>query len=194
MKYKIIISPSKLMDVLAPNDPINENRPKHILMAKEIFTTIRSFDLEKTKKIYGLSDKKTEEVYKMHQGHGTKLYKAIDLYSGTLFKELDIKEKDKKWFNDHVVIIDALYGIIKPNEKVAPYRLDFNVKFPIDLKKYWSDTISKELDGYEIINLASKEFSSLINLKMITPELDGTGNIKSQRGRKLNELMKDSKK
>ena len=191
MKYKIIISPSKTMDTSAPNDSINENRPKHILKAKEIFGIIRTFDLEKTKEIYSLSDKKAQQIYEMHKGHGQKLYKAIDLYSGTLFKELEIKEEDKEWINDNVLIIDALYGVIKPNEKIAPYRLDFNVKFPIDLKDFWFDIISKELEGHEIINLASKEYSSLINLDMNTPKLDGVGNIKSQRGRKLKELIKN---
>lgn len=178
------------MNENAFSDSINENRPKHILKAKEIFGRIRTFDLNETKEMYSLSDKQANKVYEMHQAHGQKLYKAIDLYSGTLFKELKIEEKDKEWFNEHVVIIDALYGIIKPNEKIAPYRLDFNVPFPMDLKEFWSDIVTAELEGYKIINLASKEFSSLIKGEMETPTLDGVGNIKSQRGRKLNEIIK----
>ena len=193
MKYKIIISPSKMMNINSTSDSINKNRPKHILKAKGIFNKIRFFDLAKTKNIYSLSDKKAKEVYEMHQDHGKKLYKAIDLYSGTLFKELEIKEEDIKWFNEHVLIIDALYGVIKPNEKIAPYRLDFNIKFPINLRAFWSDIISKDLEGYKIINLASKEYSSLINFEMTTPKLDGIGNIKSQRGRKLNQLINEAK-
>ena len=179
------------MDINAPSDEINENRPKHILRAKEIFGKIKEFDLEQTKNIYSLSDKKAEEVFKMHKDHGQKLYKAIDLYSGTLFKELKLSEEDKEWVNENVIILDALYGVIKPNEKIAPYRLDFNVPFPIDLKEFWKVLINKELEGFKVINLASKEFSSLIESEVITPELDGVGNIKTQRGRKLMEFIKN---
>ena len=190
--FKIVISPSKTFNL---NKEAEEKlpRPKNILMAKEIFGKIRSWDINKTKEVYKLSDKMTKDVYEMHQAHGQKLYYAIEMYGGEVFKQLKLDEYDKEWLNNHVVILDALYGVVKPYDTIAPYRLDFNVKFDFDLKNFWKETINNDLKDFELYNLASKEFSSLIDLPMTEVELEKASTIKKQRGLTLHKIIKNKK-
>lgn len=184
---KIIIGPSK---TFFKNDKSHSSgrRPKYIKEAKEIFSVIRNLSLKETKKIYKLSDKKAEEVFKLHQDHGQKLYYAIEIYGGEVFKQLDLSNIDKEWVDNNVVILDALYGIIKPYDLIGTYRLDFKTNIGVDLKKIWKNKINKELEGEELINLASKEFSSIVKHKMVAPKLS-KGPIKKARGKLLNKII-----
>ncbi len=189
---KIILGPSKTFNF---NNEINSAtpRPKYIQTAKEIFPKFKALSLEEHKQLYGLSDKKTQEVYEMHQNHGKKLYYAIEMYSGHVFKQLKLEEYDKEWLNEHVVIIDALYGVIKPFDLIAPYRIYFDLKQDIvDLKEIWTDKINDYFkDEDEIINLASKEYSKFIKKDMKEFHFEGsTMKIKESRGKKLHELIK----
>jgi cytoplasmic iron level regulating protein YaaA (DUF328/UPF0246 family) len=114
------------------------------------------------------------------------------MYAGYVYKQLELKKYNKEWVNKHVVIIDSLYGIIKPYDLIAPYRFYFDLKPKfIDLKKYWIEDINNFFsDGEEIINLASKEYSNLITKPMTTIKFTGsTMAIKKARGQKLNELI-----
>ncbi len=189
---KIIISPSKTFNFSNPIDK-TEPRPKYILTAKEIFPKFKQLTLEQHKELYGLSDKKTQEVYNIHQSHGQQLFYAIEMYSGTVFKQLKLDQYDKEWLNEHVVILDALYGVIKPYDLIAPYRIDFNLKQDmVNLKEKWSDKINDYFkDEDEVINLASQEFSQFVKKEMTEFNfLDKTVSIKKQRGIKLHELIK----
>lgn len=190
-KFKIIIAPSKKMNFNAPYSVENTLRPKHLMIAKEIFGTIKTLSEEETKEIFKLSDKKAHEVFEMHKTHGQKLYYAFDLYDGLFYKQLDIlTNKQKAWVNEHVLILDALYGFIKPYEKIGDYRLDYTIKLPgINQKEIWSGLITKELEGYDVYNLASKEFSSLVKLPLIEVPLSREGNIKIARGKKLMQMI-----
>ena len=185
--FKIIISPSKSFNKNVKTLK-SGRRPKYLAKAKNIFEYIKKLSLEDTKKIYKLSDKKAKEVYKRNQEHGHNLVYAIELYGGLVFKQLDLKDVDKDWVDNHIIILDALYGIIKPYDLISPYRLDFKTNIGIDLKKEWQEIINKELKCFKIYNLASKEFSSLINHDLIDLALE-KAQIKVARGKALNKII-----
>lgn len=188
MKKIIIISPSKIQKM---DKPINQNNPRPftINLARKIFGEIKTWDLIKTKEMYKLSDNKSKEVFEMHQKHGQEIFYAIECFNGTVFKEIDLEKYDKEYLNNHLRIIDPLYGILKPFDTIGTYRLDFNMKFPFDLKDFWRETINKELEGCEIINLASKEYSSIIDSKMSKVILEPGNSIKEQRGKTLHRIL-----
>ncbi len=99
----------------------------------------------------------------------TTLYKALDLYDGLCFRSLKksgLSVKELEYLNKNLYILSALYGCLKPNEYIYPYRLDFNMRNDLgNLYKIWQDEVYKIIcqDSNEvIINLASDEFSKLI--------------------------------
>ena len=79
------------------------------------------------------------------------------------------------YISDHLRILSGFYGILNPFDGVTPYRLEMQVKLPVngfkDLYDYWGNRLYQSLvdDDRIIINLASKEYSQCIE-KYITPK------------------------
>lgn len=185
---KIIIGPSKTLD---PKNAVNDKRPQYLAKAKHLFQTyLKPLTLEQTIATYHVSPALGQKIYEMHQTHGQKLYYAIEVFQGLVFKQLKLEQYDKDWINEHLLIIDPLYGPLKPYDTIGLYRLDLNVKLPIDLKKYWKEAIEKELENAYVINLAAHEWTSWLDIDLHDAVLDSKiKQIKVARGKKLHELL-----
>lgn len=128
----------------------------------------------------------------------TELYQALNLYHGLQFRYLKdgLSEEDFIFLDDHLRILSARYGVVKPLDGIRHYRKDFTTK---GLYKLWEDTIYNTLtkENQLILNLASKEYSKTItryttdNDRLITVdfyERTGDGELKkhstiSKKGR-----------
>ena len=128
----------------------------------------------------------------------TELYQALNLYHGLQFRYLKdgLSEEDFIFLDDHLRILSARYGVVKPLDGIRHYRKDFTTK---GLYKLWKDTIYNTLtkENQLILNLASKEYSKTItryttdNDRLITVdfyERTGDGELKkhstiSKKGR-----------
>lgn len=131
----IIISPSKEMTV----QPQQAQRPPHFTAyAKRLRT----------------GEELTDD---------TGLYRAIDLYNGLQFRYLrtGLSEADLAFLDDHLRILSAAYGVVKPFDGIRHYRKDFQTK---GLYKAWGDKIYQSLiqENRPILNLASDEFSRTV--------------------------------
>src|SRR5690606_32302397 len=149
-----------------------------------------------------------EEVYSFYKNfNNNEAYRAFELFYGESFKFFDynsLSNQEVDYLNSKVIIIDALYGIIKPNSLIKPYRLDFRTK-NLDIVSFWKKEINDYFSKYndmEILSLASKEFSSIltkdkkiIDVKFID-ELNGIKKAisvfnKQMRGRLLRYIIKN---
>ena len=80
-----------------------------------------------------------------------------------------------EYLQNHLRILSAFYGILKPLDGVTPYRLEMQAKAEIEettnLYDYWGDRLYHSVidDSRIIINLASKEYSKCIE-KYLTPQ------------------------
>ena len=72
------------------------------------------------------------------------------------------------YIQEHLSILSAFYGSLKPMDGVTPYRLEMQAKAIIgntkNLYEYWGDLLYKDVrdESGIIINLASKEYSKCI--------------------------------
>lgn len=121
-----------------------------------------------------------------------KLYKALDLYDGLCFKSLKkfgLSKIETEYLEKNLYILSALYGCLRPNEYIYPYRMDFNMHNELgNLYKIWKDEVYKIIckDPNEvIINLASDEFS-----KLITPFIDKSNLINVEFGNLVDGKLK----
>ena len=84
----------------------------------------------------------------------------------SLFTKEQLEYVDK-----HLIILSGFYGALKPFDGVTPYRLEMQSRLSIndnkDLYEFWSEKITKKLEADLIINLASNEYSKVINLNKI---------------------------
>ena len=80
-----------------------------------------------------------------------------------------------EYVQEHLRILSAFYGVLKPMDGVTPYRLEMQAKAAIggakNLYEYWGNSLYHEVrdDTGIIINLASKEYSRCIE-KYLSPE------------------------
>lgn len=161
---KIIISPTKTMKrkkyQVQSSQPFFENK------AEVLRDILKGYSLDQIKKDFKTSDKLTNTVYNYFNEPKQKIT-AINLYEGLAFKNMDLEiftKSDFDYLEKHVLILSAMYGALRPSDLILEYRLDYVMKFEIDLYDYWqkslNDLIAKE---DVIINLASQEFSKGID-------------------------------
>lgn len=169
---KILFSPSKTMKLkninFSKNRTINFPDKTHSLV-----NSLKKLSKSEIEKLFKIKGQLLEETYNNIQNFDSlDSYEALSLYDGVTFRQLNLNSystKDLNYLNENLLIFSALYGVLSPNTEIKPYRLDMTINFLEEsLYKFWSDKINDFLDTYidEIfINLASKEFSKIIDKK-----------------------------
>lgn len=160
---KIIIAPSKTMkyrnDGWTPSSLIFKDQ------TKELLDHLQQYNDEELCTLMKISYKQALKVYDYyHQTQPT--YPALSLYQGTVFKQLQIPlyHQHLSYLDKHVRIMSALYGVLKYNTGISPYRLDMTMKLDtIQLYDYWYTPIYQYFENEDmIISLASQEFTHMI--------------------------------
>lgn len=95
------------------------------------------------------------------------------------------------YVQEHLRILSAFYGVLKPMDGVTPYRLEMQSKAKIngcaDLYDFWKDSLYKEVrdESGIIINLASKEYSKCIEKYLEKDDIYITVNFCEKSGERL---------
>ena len=121
---------------------------------------------------------------------------AVFMFDGAVYSELDVQtlsKNDLDYLQENLRIISGLYGLLKPLDKIMPYRLEMGTKLQINgyknLYEFWGEKITNHLiadcsEDDVIVNLASNEYSKAINLKsfknVVTPVFKDFKNGKSK--------------
>lgn len=202
---KIIISPAKSFK---KNDGIETNGLLFPEKTKILVDKFKKYSMNEMGNLNRTNDKLTEKAYYDYQEFDFENLNnpAIFAYDGLVFKQFNKDDfDDLDYLNDHVYIISALYGLLKPLTGMADYRLYFD-NSDMNLYEFWADDLYKELYKNDdlIINLASKEYTKTIRPflkkddKFISlsfkDDKDGklrsyTAWMKQARGRMLKEII-----
>lgn len=202
---KIIISPAKRFKHF---DNIETSSILFPEKTEKLVKKIRKLSMNEIGNLNKTNDKLTEKAYFDYQefDFNDMPNPALFSYDGLVFKQFDMGDfEDKDYLNNHVYIISALYGPLKPFTGIRDYRLYFDNEM-IDLYKFWADDIYKEVfrDNDLVINLASKEYAKTIkpylkeNDKFITIDFKDEKNgklrsvvawTKQMRGKMLREII-----
>jgi cytoplasmic iron level regulating protein YaaA (DUF328/UPF0246 family) len=125
---------------------------------------------------------------------------ALDRYTGVLYDALEsasLAEADRCFAGEHLVIHSALFGPVSALDGIPAYRLSHDSRVPgIQLKRYWSTAVTRELSGSGLIlDLRSEGYVALgpvagnpqaYFLRVVTIGPDGTS-------RALNHFNKSAK-
>ena len=176
---RIILSPAKKMnentDDLAP-----QGLPVFLENTEEIMHWIQRLSYEDAKKMWACNDKIAQQNYErfVNMDLYHRLTPAILSYEGIAYQYMSpsvFENGEFSYVQEHLRILSAFYGVLKPMDGVTPYRLEMQAKAKIagtrDLYAYWGDLLYREVmdDSRVIINLASKEYSKCIE-KYLTAE------------------------
>lgn len=160
---KIIISPAKSFK---KNEGIETEGLLFPEKTKILVDKLKKYTMNEMGNLNRTNDKLTEKAYYDYQEFDFNNLNnpAIFAYDGLVFKQFNKDDfDDLEYLNDHVYIISALYGLLKPLTAIADYRLYFD-NSDMNLYKFWGKDLYDELFKNDelVINLASKEYTKTI--------------------------------
>lgn len=176
---KILLSPAKKMNVNT-DDLAPLGLPVFMEQTEEILRFLQGLSYAEAKKLWVCNDRIAEQNYdrlkSMDLYH--RLTPAILSYEGIAYQYMApvvFESGEFAYVQEHLRILSAFYGVVRPMDGVTPYRLEMQAKAKVagtkDLYEYWGDKLYREVldDSHIIINLASKEYSRCIE-KYLLPE------------------------
>lgn len=187
---KIIISPAKSFKHF---DNIDTEELLFPEKTKILVDKIKKLSMNEMGNLNMTNDKLTEKAYYDYQEFDFRDLPnpALFSYDGLVFKQFKMGDfEDLDYLNDHVFIISALYGLLKPMTGIRDYRLYFdNTRY--DLYEFWKDDLYKKLyeDNDLVINLASKEYSKTIRPFLKKTDKFITIDFKEVRDGKLKSVV-----
>ncbi|OWQ91954.1 peroxide stress protein YaaA [Roseateles aquatilis] len=103
-----------------------------------------------------------------------------DVYDGLRASTLSLD--DLQWAQCHLAILSGLYGVLRPLDRLQPYRLEMGTALKNErggnLYAYWGDTIAEHLNAQcaqlqapVIVNLASQEYFKAAARKVLKPRV-----------------------
>ena len=175
-----IISPAKKMDfseekiVLPATEPFF---PEHTV---QLIERTRRYSKEGLKSLMSISDKlaslnadrfKNFDLLGEANTKQAALAFAGDVYSGLKANTLD--KESMAFAQKNIGILSGLYGLLRPLDKIQPYRLEMGSKVNTDkgknLYEFWGTNITKALNNLiknthtkVLINLSSNEYYTAI--------------------------------
>jgi len=181
---KIIISPAKKLDtsVKVQNSKMNTS---FLGESTKLIQTLKGNSILELKDLMGLSDNLAQLNWQRFQDWdilNRNTYKALELFNGAVYEGIDAKnfnKSNKDFAQNNLRILSGLYGILKPNDLILPYRLEMGTKLKTikgnNLYRFWQDklhqNIRDELNNEVLINLASNEYSKVLKLNKIKSEV-----------------------
>ena len=176
---RIILSPAKKMNVNT-DDLAPCGLPAFMEQTEEIVHFLQGLSYGEAKKLWACNDRIAEQNYDRLQNMDLyhRLTPAILSYEGIAYQYMAPSVFENGQFayvQEHLCILSAFYGVVRPMDGVTPYRLEMQAKAKIagtkDLYDYWGDRLYRAVldDSRIIINLASKEYSRCIE-KYLQPE------------------------
>lgn len=174
---RIILSPTKKMKI--DNDSlVHQGLPVFLEQTEEILQWLKEKSTTELKVIWNCNDKIIEQNRQrlLHMKLRENLTPAVLAYEGIAFQYMApgvFENEQFDYIQEHLRILSAFYGVLKPMDGVTPYRLEMQAKASIggnrNLYELWGSRLYEEVcDGGVIINLASKEYSKCIE-KYLTP-------------------------
>lgn len=168
---RIILSPAKKMKCSTEEAILG--MPVFMKDTETIMKWMQSLSYEEAKALWACNDKIAEQNFKRFADMDLyqQLTPAILSYEGIAYQYMApsvFEYGEFDYVQEHLRILSAFYGVLKPMDGVTPYRLEMQAKANVsgtkDLYEYWGDRLYQEVldDSKVIINLASKEYSKCI--------------------------------
>lgn len=103
-----------------------------------------------------------------------------DVYEGLQAHSLSLAQL--QWAQEHVAILSGLYGVLRPLDRMQPYRLEMGTRLATargkNLYEFWGDSLAEHLNRRVaasqvpvIVNLASQEYFRAADRKLLQPRV-----------------------
>lgn len=201
-----VLSPAKKLDLEPQDYPGVASEPSLLSHTTILARAAKKLSVSDLQDLMKLSDNLAElnaERFKAFRlnGRSNSSKPAMLTFNGNVYEGLDaasLSAADIDFAQDHLRILSGLYGVLKPMDKIQPYRLEMGRKLATErgsnLYQFWGATIAKtlvkDISGHKdqtIVNLASNEYFKAVDKQALgTPVIDTKFlNIKDGKARNL---------
>lgn len=186
-KLRIVISPAKTLDWTSDLPKRTFSTPNFTEHAEKLIEVLKNYSSQEIGQLMHISTSLSQLNFDRYQewslDHDKNTRPAMYAFAGDVYSGLDAYTMEKKevdYAQKSLRILSGLYGILKPLDKIYPYRLEMGTSLPVEDKKnlyqFWGNTvvdqINEELTEKDyLVNLASEEYFKVIPVKQLKPQL-----------------------
>ena len=184
-----LLSPAKSLDYETPLPAdLPHTQPQFVPQSQALIEVLRQQSPQQIASLMSISDKLAALNVARYEAWSPKFTaknsrQAImafngDVYDGLQAQSLSAKQLD--WAQSHLCLLSGLYGVLRPLDRMQPYRLEMGTRLATDkgsnLYQYWGTQIAEYLNERSseqpeaeriVVNLASQEYFKAVDLKAL---------------------------
>ena len=187
----IVLSPAKRLDLTEADPALPASERRFREDTASLARTARARTVAELRRLMSISDdlaRLNRERFQAFDAESTDGVQAAFAFAGDVYEGLKARELDGAalaFAQEHVRILSGLYGLLRPLDRIQPYRLEMGTRLKTrrgsSLYDFWGDRLSKCLNADAegqvdptLVNLASQEYFGAIDaralkLPVVTP-------------------------
>ena len=199
----IVLSPAKRLDFTEADPALPASERRFLDDTASLSKTARARTIAELRSLMSISDdlaRLNRERFQAFKPDSLDGVQAAFAFAGDVYEGLQARTLDKAglaFAQKHVRILSGLYGLLRPLDRIQPYRLEMGTRLKTrrgsSLYDFWGDRLSKGLNADAegqpdptLVNLASQEYFGAVDaralkLPIVTPnfyeEKDGERRI-----------------
>lgn len=184
-----IISPAKTLDYDSLVTTVVATRPRFLAQSAELISVLQPKTADEVAQLMDLSQPLAELNVARYAAWSTRFTAknskpAVLAFNGDVYEGLNaptLGEDDFAWAQQNVSILSGLYGLLRPLDRMQPYRLEMGAALATqrgkNLYEFWGDTLARQLNRQLaagaageppiIVNLASQEYFRSVQRKVL---------------------------
>lgn len=182
----IVLSPAKTLDYESPVPTEDHTRADFIPEAAELIEVLRELSPQKIGSLMDISDPLAVLNAERFASWSTRFTKsnsrqAVFAFDGDVYDGLGargMKPAQLEWVQEHVRILSGLYGVLRPLDRMQPYRLEMGTRLANskgrDLYAWWGEEVTRKLIAQirqtkadALVNLASEEYFKVVKPRLL---------------------------
>jgi len=185
-----LLSPAKSLDYDTPPQVATHTPALFARQSAELIAVLREKTPQQISTLMKLSDTLAGLNVARYQAWSPRFTaknskQAVLAFDGDVYGGLDAKtlsEAQLAWAQDHVGILSGLHGVLRPLDRMQPYRLEMGTPLAVggarNLYQFWGTTIAGYLNQRAaadtspvVINLASEEYFRAVDRQTLKPRV-----------------------
>ena len=181
-----LLSPAKSLDFTPPSADLPHTQPLFVKQSAELIAVLRQKTPQQIASLMHLSDALATLNVARYEAWRPRFTarnakQAALAFNGDVYGGLEagtLSAEELAWAQDHLCILSGLYGVLRPLDRMQPYRLEMGTRLATDrgdnLYQFWGARIAEYLNRRlaadrtpVVINLASQEYFKAVDRKVL---------------------------
>jgi cytoplasmic iron level regulating protein YaaA (DUF328/UPF0246 family) len=182
----LLLSPAKSLDYDSPITSKDHSLPAFVAQSAELIDLLQTLTTRQVAELMDLSEALAALNVQRYAAWSPKFTaknsrQSVLAFDGDVYGGLDARslgDADLQWAQQHLCILSGLYGVLRPLDRMQPYRLEMGTTLATpkgaNLYKFWGAQIAQYLNqrlaadkSPVIVNLASQEYFKAVDLKTL---------------------------